>query len=112
MKKSKKEIVLALIEHYDNGNKAQFSKRLGVTAQSISAWITRSSFDAELIFTKCEGVSGDFLLSGEGPILKKDRERLSPDKQLVDICRKLVDLFEQKDAAIAQLTAAIKSMEE
>ena len=60
----KKEMLDDLIAHYANGNKSQFAAKLGIKPQALSMWYTRNSFDAELIYTKCENVSGDWLLSG------------------------------------------------
>lgn len=60
----------ALIKHYEGGNKAQFAKRLGVTPQAISTWLSRNTFDKELIFAKCELISPDWLLTGEGSMLR------------------------------------------
>lgn len=59
-----------LIGHYTKGNKAQFAKLLGVSAQTISAWIARNTFDAELIYTKCRYVNSSWLLTGEGSMLQ------------------------------------------
>ena len=59
-----------IINHYEDGNKAQFAKRLGISPQALSMWFTRNSFDAELLYTKCEGLSGDWLLSGDGEMFK------------------------------------------
>lgn len=58
-----------LIRHYTKGNKAQFAKLLGVSAQTISAWIARNTFDAELIYAKCRYVDSSWLLTGEGTML-------------------------------------------
>lgn len=58
-----------LIRHYTKGNKAQFAKLLGVSAQTISAWIARNTFDAELIYAKCRYVDPSWLLTGEGTML-------------------------------------------
>lgn len=66
----KKEMLQALIEHYDNGNKSQFSKRLGISAQGLSTWISRNTFDIELIYSKCENINPEWLFSGEGPMIK------------------------------------------
>ena len=66
----KTEMILALIEHYSNGNKAQFANLLGITPQGLSTWIKRGSFDIELVFAKCEGVSAQWLLSGQGSMLE------------------------------------------
>ena len=47
----------ALISHFTNGNKAQFAKLLGVSPQTISAWIARNTFDSELIYAKCRYIN-------------------------------------------------------
>lgn len=68
----KKDMLLALIEHYSNGNKAHFASLLGISPQGLSTWIKRESFDIELLFSKCEGLSAEWLLRGQGPMLKSD----------------------------------------
>lgn len=70
---NKKDMLTAIISHYSGGNKAKFAQLLGVSAPNISMWLTRESFDCELLFSKCEGISPAWLLSGEGPMLEKDR---------------------------------------
>ena len=62
----------AILSHYTNGNKAKFANILGVSPQTISAWVTRSTFDSELIYTKCSDISADWLLTGKGPMLKNE----------------------------------------
>lgn len=66
----KKAMVNALIGHFTEGNKAQFAKMLGVSPQTISAWLARNTFDSELIYTKCRYLNADWLLTGEGEMLK------------------------------------------
>lgn len=73
----KKDMVLALIEHYSNGNKAQFANLLGISPQGLSTWIKRESFDIELIFSKCEGISAHWLLTGEGDMLENNNQTKS-----------------------------------
>lgn len=68
----KKQMILDLIDYYSNGNKTLFSKKLGVTPQTISSWLSRNTFDKELIFAKCENVSAEWLLTGNGPMLKEE----------------------------------------
>ena len=63
-------MILALIDHYSQGNKARFAGMLGVTPQTISTWISRNTFDIDKIFAKCEGISADWLLTGIGPMFK------------------------------------------
>ena len=65
-------MILALIDHYSNGNKAQFANLVGITPQGLSTWIKRETFDIELIFSKCEGVSSEWLLTGQGDMMKQE----------------------------------------
>lgn len=65
-------MLMALIGHYANGSKAKFARLLGVTPQAISTWLNRNVFDIELIYAKCEHVNADWLLSGEGSMLRED----------------------------------------
>lgn len=53
-----------IINYYTDGNKAKFAAIIGVKPQTINTWVSRNSFDAELIYSKCDGISGDWLLSG------------------------------------------------
>ena len=69
----KTDILESLINFYTDGNKARFAAKIGVKPQTINTWLVRDTFDVDAIYSNCEGVSGDFLLSGEGNILKTDR---------------------------------------
>ena len=59
-----------LINHYTDGNKAAFARMLTITPQVLSQWLARSSFDNELLFKKCPGVSASWLLTGEGEMFE------------------------------------------
>lgn len=67
-------MVEALVERYTGGNKSQFANMLGVSAQTISAWVARKTFDAELIYAKCSDVSAKWLLTGQGDMLRSDAD--------------------------------------
>lgn len=77
MRLQKKEMVIALIDAYANGKNAQFAKLLGISPQTVSAWITRNTIDYDLVYTKCGDVSAEWLLSGEGEMRKTDAPAFS-----------------------------------
>lgn len=66
---SKSDRIKALIDHYTPGNKSEFARRLGITPQGLNTWIARGNFDIELVYSKCEGVSAQWLLTGKGNML-------------------------------------------
>lgn len=68
---NKKERLEALISYYSKGNKTAFASIIGMKPQSINSWLIRDTFDIELIYSKCNGISAEWLLSGEGPMLKE-----------------------------------------
>lgn len=70
-------MVESLVKHYSNGSKAAFAERLGVKPQTIHSWISRSTFDSELIFAKCDLISPEWLLTGEGDMLREGTGRAS-----------------------------------
>ena len=65
-------MVEKLVDYFSNGNKAAFAKKLGVSPQTVHSWIARNTFDSELVFAKCDGLSADWLLTGEGPMLRSE----------------------------------------
>jgi len=78
--KEKKDRVISLINHYTNGNKAQFAIKLGVTPQTINTWISRNTFDIEKVFANCEQLSAEWLLTGRGEMLKPDENSIIDNK--------------------------------
>ena len=86
----KTKMLDGLIRHYTKGNKAQFAKLLGVSAQTISAWIARNTFDAELIYAKCRYVDSSWLLTGEGAMLQETENNNAPTpKHTVEIAHQV-----------------------
>lgn len=72
---NKSEMVEQMVNYYTDGNKAKFAKLLGVSPQTISSWIARGTFDAELVYAKCREINADWLLTGEEPMIDDYREK-------------------------------------
>lgn len=66
---SKRERLEALINHYSNGNKSDFARMLGIKPQTINSWMSRDSYDIDLIYSFCENLSAEWLLTGKGNML-------------------------------------------
>ncbi len=70
---SKIERLNQLVSFYANGNKAEFSRQIGITKQSLNTWYKNEYIDIEKLFFACPGVSSEWLLTGDGEMLAKDR---------------------------------------
>ena len=47
---------------------------IGVSPQAVNTWITRNTFDIDIIYAKCLNVSPDWLLTGKGNMLKEEEK--------------------------------------
>lgn len=66
----KKGRLLQLISHFSSGNKSEFARMIGVSPQAINTWISRNTFDIDIVYSKCINVSPEWLLTGKGNMLK------------------------------------------
>ena len=101
-----------LINYYTDGNKAKFAAMIGVAPQNVSAWISRNTFDAELLYAKCVNVSAAWLLSGEGDMIitegKQDADKTN--NELLDLCKSLVDNYKQRDDVMGKLVSMVNQI--
>lgn len=119
----KKKMLEQLIEYYEKGNKSQFAKRLGITPQGVSTWLNRNTFDSELIFAKCEKISANWLLTGEGSMLREERPKgiihedpqvptPKPDESILyNMYKDLMEEKKEKEKKIEKLTEELRAME-
>lgn len=80
----KREMLEQLINYYTDGNKAKFAAQVGIKPQLVSTWLSRGTYDAEVLYAGCPGVSGDWLLSGEGEMLKDKQNDMKNTNPLTD----------------------------
>ncbi len=100
----KSTILTEIISYYNFKTKAQFARVLGITPQALGNWIRRNKFKPEKVYTKCEELNPQWVISGKGPMLKaeyaiqEDRIRIAQDSQPASYAKKKVQnilLFEQ-----------------
>lgn len=105
-----------LINYYANGNKANFAAMVGIKPQLLSNWLKRNTFDAELLYKECKGVSADWLLSEEGDMIQNTQIDNSHfvsqnNQELLELCKALVANFQQRDDVMSKLVSMVKGME-
>lgn len=107
----KKDMIKMLIDHYCDGNKAQFAAKIGIKPQALSMWLSRNSFDAETIYASCEGVSAKWLLScGEAGEMIENSHKVNISSEINDelmrlkgendVLRELAGLHKKTDKAV------------
>lgn len=69
---------MQLIQQYEDGNKTRFAKRIGLSPQGISTWLSRGTIDYELVYAKCEYLNAAWLLTGEGSMLCTEQAQPAP----------------------------------
>ena len=66
---TKKERLEAIMAHYADGKTSVMASKLGVADSTISTWLKRDTYDLELLFAKCENISAEWLITGEGDMI-------------------------------------------
>lgn len=111
----KKRMLEDLILYYSRGNKSEFAKMIGMTPQGISTWLSRSTFDPGAIFAKCVGVNAEWLLTGEGEMIKPAQTGLGSNfaEEIIASHRQLSianrDLAEANRRLVAEINDLKKS---
>lgn len=72
---TKKERLEAIIDYYSGGKPSVFAKQIGVAPSTISSWLSRDTMDYDLLFAKCEKLSSEWLLTGQGDMMKQTEKR-------------------------------------
>lgn len=95
---NKNAIIQRLKEYYGLSTNAELADKLGVAQNTISGWIKRNSIDYDLVFSKCEGVDFNWLVSGattthcphqDKSEVKLDKILASPGEPIVPVSQHL-----------------------
>lgn len=85
---SKGTMIDAIKEHLNMQKNTDFARFLGISSQAVSNWYSRNTFDAELLYSKCDFLNASWLLTGRGSMLKEEPKQMGvspvePDVQLL-----------------------------
>lgn len=97
-------------EHYSLKGNADLARFLGVAPNTITNWYSRSTFDIDAIYTKCEGISFDWLFTGRGEMVLKDQS-LMPASQPADDSL-LYNMYKEEKAENKALIKEIGALEQ
>lgn len=104
---NKTERLKELILRFGCGNNYAFAKLMGVSAATVSMWLTRGAYNIELVYERCEGISAKWLLSGEGCMMEEDEAKTRKDN---DTLRKMVEVLEDNLRSKDEIIALQKRM--
>ena len=70
MKKDNSLILNKIKEYYNIKKDADFARFLGISPQLLSNWHARNTLDVALLYTKCLDLNPEWLLTGNGEMIK------------------------------------------
>lgn len=77
IQKDKKLILSRIKSHYNLKSDVALADFLGIKPTTLANWNMRNSINLELIFTKCEGLNANWILTGNG--LPENKYHEQPD---------------------------------
>lgn len=73
----KKKILNEIKEYKKFKSNADFARFLGITPQGLATWYARNTFKVNKIANAIPELNYSWLLTGEGPMLKEEKNRFS-----------------------------------
>lgn len=77
---SKQEILNRLKEAYNIQKDTDLATLLGISKSTLSNWMSRDTIDYDRVFSKCEHINIDWLLTGHGSMQKEETTPLMGDE--------------------------------
>lgn len=84
---------------------AELARFLGISPATLSNWKSRDSIDYDLVFSKCESINLDWLLTGRGDMEKTDEPALA-DIRLIHRPKIPERIYEQQAVRLYDVSAA------
>lgn len=73
----KTKMLNELVDYFARGNKAEFARMIGVSTAAFNRWFVRGTYKPFVVLEKLPVVSAEWLMRGEGPMLRKDINKIS-----------------------------------
>jgi hypothetical protein len=107
MVNDKKLILNVIKKHYSFKTDAEFARFLDIKPTTLSSWYSRNAINHELIYDKCVDIDGNWLLSGQGEMLRKNNNHSVEYKtdNVSDIISTFIDKNTELSIRIGQLEA-------
>ncbi len=97
-----KRLILNEIKlHYKFKTDSEFARFLGVNSQNIRNWYNRNNYNANLLIDKCQDISPQFIITGEGEMLRENEQ----------ISKASVNSDEWKEKAVLWMKIASERLE-
>lgn len=105
-------------------NDTELADFLGIKQNTLSTWKSRNTMDYDLVISKCDFIDANWLLTGQGPMLKSELQPAvsSPQPQendnneIVSLLKDKIALLEKNNALQerenAYLSEKIKNLQE
>lgn len=112
---SSKEIIERLKIGLELSSDNALADTLGVSKTTLSNWKSRNSLDFPLVFSLCEQISLDWLLTGKGNMLKGVVEQSpspqqSNEKEPTQLINQLLDTIKGQAEEIGQLKEQVRQL--
>jgi hypothetical protein len=114
-----KSLILNKIkEHLNIRYDKELADFLGIKTTTLAMWHTRNTYDTELLFNKCEFLNSEWLLTGNGSMLKTPqsldynetnyKELAISRLETIESNHKMICLLEDKIVALNNTIANLK----
>lgn len=107
MNTDKSLILNKLKNHYSFKKDSDFARYLGIKPQTLASWYSRKTFDIDILYSKCNDISADYLLTGKGEML---RDGYKTGSIKVD-CNDKIDIIAYQKEIISMLKEKLDDCE-
>ena len=118
---NKTQVLDRIKGYYKLKSNAKLASFLEVAPTTVSSWYSRATFDIDILYSKCVDLSFDWLLTGEGPMLRGSKASEestmdhSPEKVQSTssdiVTLRLMDKLDEKDSIIKDKEAKIDQLQ-